>query len=133
MKAPISIIKLLFQNGGSAAYGQLLNFACYRTDPDCVPIIEFLLSQGAPLNNTLWENQPHLTNWAAVGATTPLFNAAEAGNKDAVQYLLTRGADRTKKSIRTGKSPLDIAMSCNYTEIVNLLKQTNTGSLQTGC
>lgn len=81
-QAPLRVIELLLDHGSSTAYGQLLNFACDRTDPECVPVLQYLLDHSAPINDTLWENRPELADWANVGARTPLHNAAAAGNVD---------------------------------------------------
>ena len=120
-QAPLSTVKLLFEHGGSTAYGQLMNFASSRTDAEGVPIMQYLLDHGAPTNNTLWENRPDLAHWAMVGASTPLHSAAAAGNVEAVRFLLEHGADRTKKSLRFGKLPIDVARACKNIEIADIL------------
>ena len=82
--------RVVFDHGGSTAHGQSVYHACDRTDPECVPILQFLVDRGAPVNNTLWEDRPDLASWANVGATTPLHNAAAAGNLDSVRFLLEK-------------------------------------------
>ena len=61
-QAPLSIIEMLFDHGGSTAHGQLVNYASDRTDPECVPILQFSVDRGAPVNNTLWEDCPDLAS-----------------------------------------------------------------------
>ena len=120
-QAPVSTVKLLFEHGGSTAYGQLMNFASNRTDSEGVPIMQYLLNRGASINDTLWENRPDLMHWAMVGASTPLHGAAAAGNVEAVRFLLEHGADRTKRSVRSGKLPIDVAQACKNIDIGNIL------------
>ena len=124
--APLSTVQLLFDHGGSTAHGQLVNFATDRTDSDCVPILQYLVDRGAPINDTLWENRPELSNWANVGATTPLHNAAAAGNIDSVRFLLEHGADRMKRSLNFRRLPLDSAMALKHMDIVKLLSDEPT-------
>ena len=125
-QAPLGIVKLLFDYGGSTANGQLMNFACDRTDLECVPILQYLVDHGAPLNNTLWEDRPELVHWANVGASTPLHSAAAAGNIDSVRFLLEHGADRTKRSVRAEKLPVDVAVACKHGEIAKILAEKPT-------
>ncbi len=113
--------KLLFDHGGSTAHGQLVHYASDRTDSECVPILQYLVDRGAPINDTLWENRPELAHWANVGATTPLHNAAAAGNIDSVRFLLEHGAKRMKRSLGSGRVPIDTAVACKHMEIAKLL------------
>ena len=120
-QAPLSTVKLLFVHVGSTAYRQLMNFASNRTDSEGVLIMQYLLNRGASTNDTLWENRPDLVHWAMVGAPTPLHGAAAAGNVEAVRLLLKHSADRTKRSVRSGKLPIDVARACKNIEIANIL------------
>lgn len=100
-----------------------MHFACERTDPECVPILQYLFDHGAPVNNTLWEDRPELRDWAMIGASTPLHYAAEAGNAEAVRFLLEHGADPKKGSVRSGKLPIDVAVACEHVNIVEMLAE----------
>ena len=128
-RAPLNIVKLLFDHGGSTAHGQLVHYASDRTDSECVPILQYLVDRGAPINGTLWENRPELAHWANAGAaTTPLHNAAEAGNIDSVSFLLEHGADRMKprlgkRSLGSGGLPIDTAVAYKHMEIAKLLSE----------
>lgn len=120
--APLNIIKLLFDHGGSTAHGQLLNYASDRSDSECVPVLQYLVDHGARINDTLWENRPELAGWAkAHAATTPLHNAVRAGNIDSVRFLLDHGADRMKRSVNFGRLPIDSAVALKHMEIAKLL------------
>ena len=122
--APLNIIKLLFDHGGSTAHGQLVNYASDRTDSECVPILQYLVDRGARINDTLWENRPELAHWAYAGAvTTPLHNAVAAGNIDSVRFLWEHGADRMKRSVNFGRLPIDTAVALKHTEIAKLLSE----------
>ena len=120
-RSSLSIVKLMFERGGSTARGALLCCAADREDY-CVPILEFLVDQGAVIDEIRWEHQPqlfHMAHFMDVG--TPLLTAVRAGNADSVRCLLKRGADRSKRSVRTQSLPLEIAKKTDHTEIINLL------------
>lgn len=121
-RAPLQTIELMFAHGGSTAYGQLLNFASNRNDPDSVSVLQYLLDRGARANDTLWENQPRLRHWAMVGAETPLHGAAAAGNIETVRLLLRNGADPKKRSLGFDKLPVDVAIACGNLEVVKVLE-----------
>lgn len=128
MRAPLSTVKLLFEHGGSTAHGQLLNYAADRTDADAIPVLQFLVDHGAPINQWHWEDRPNLHCWAeAHAAQTPLYNAAEAGSIENVRFLLEHGADPGKRGIdlrkRAGYLPIDVAKRLGHTEIVELLSK----------
>lgn len=117
----------MFEHGGSTARGQLLNMASGRTDPDCIPILQFLLDQGdAGINNTYFEDRPELKYWSDQGNETPLHHAAGSGNIEAVKWLLDHGADPTKRSKyrhRDGAPPFDAAFYGKHMDIAELLVQ----------
>ncbi|KAL8726866.1 MAG: hypothetical protein Q9166_006418 [cf. Caloplaca sp. 2 TL-2023] len=126
-QASFDTIKLMFQHGGSTAQGQLLNMASDRTDPDCVPILQFLFDHGdTRVNNTWLEDRPELHPWWGFDNATPLHHAARVGNIDAVRWLLEHGADpskRSKRIIGCGTTPIDSATFMKHTEVVQLLLQ----------
>lgn len=88
-----------------------LHTACLgKESPALIEIIILLLDSGAEINAV-----------THVG-TTPLMNAVEADNIEAVKLLLSRGADPRIKNIQ-GKTAVDIAVSGGKkAEIVTLLK-----------
>ncbi|KAL8917000.1 MAG: hypothetical protein Q9208_008218 [Pyrenodesmia sp. 3 TL-2023] len=130
-RAPLSMVKLLFEHGGSPANGQLVNYAADRKDADSIPVLQLLVDHGAPTNEWLFENRPKLHHWAAAGgAQTPLYQAAEAGLIENVKFLLRHGADPRKRGIRMhiheGRLPIDAAKLNKHEEIVQLLSEAAT-------
>jgi hypothetical protein len=127
-RAPLETVRLLFDHGGSVTRGYLVNHATQRPDSECLDILRFLVDQhGAPVDQMLWEDRPDLVHWARIFGTTPLDNAANAGNVDAVRFLLDHGVDRNKKGTNFfGKIPLDTAISGKHEEIVKLLEEEPT-------
>ncbi|KAL8673288.1 MAG: hypothetical protein Q9168_002286 [Polycauliona sp. 1 TL-2023] len=132
-RSSFDVIKLMFQYGGSTIYGQLLNMASDRTDPDSVPILQFLFDHGDKrINSTYLEDRPDLDPWHALDNAAPLHHAARVGNIDTVQWLLQHGADptrRTKRVVGYGTTPLDSARHTNHTEIAKLLEKAIANSL----
>lgn len=55
--APMSVLKLPFEHGGSIAFGQLLNYAAWRELDDRVDVVMFLLAKGASINNSMYQNR----------------------------------------------------------------------------
>ena len=121
--APLQTIKHLFSQGGSVKHGQLVNYASNRTDNECLDVLQFLVDRGAPVNNTLWENQPELIDRANCGATTPLSNAVTVNNVEAVRFLLAHGADPLKPNKPTKSTPLSLAQTKGNLQIVELMKE----------
>ncbi|KAI4100463.1 MAG: hypothetical protein LQ345_007455, partial [Seirophora villosa] len=48
--APLHIVKLLFEHGGSADKGNLVCHAADRKDPEAIPVLQYLVDRGAPTN-----------------------------------------------------------------------------------
>ncbi|KAI9799432.1 MAG: hypothetical protein M1825_004532 [Sarcosagium campestre] len=90
----LDAIQFLFERGGSVEHGQLLLIAARRDKPDRVELLNYLLGKGASINAIEYENCPDVYQtqyWRGFG--TALHNAAGIGYLDAVQFLLSRGAD----------------------------------------
>ena len=123
-------IKLLFDRGGSTEHGQLLNMASQRTDPDSVPILQFLFDHGdTRINDTWLEDRQHLMRKRTpicFNNATPLHHAARVGNIEAVRWLLDHGADPAKRSNRIvgcGTLPINSARLAKRPDIVEMLLQ----------
>ncbi|KAI9674974.1 MAG: hypothetical protein M1817_001380 [Caeruleum heppii] len=91
----LDAVRFLFERGGgSVEHGQLLHTAARRDKPDRVELLDLLLGEGAPINAIEYENCPAVYRaecWRGLG--TALHNAAGRGHLDAVNFLLSRGAD----------------------------------------
>lgn len=122
--ASFAIVQLLFQYGGQADQGELLNFACKRKpeDQDTMQIIQTLLEMGAPANHLLFEDIPDLVDVTMFNGT-PLWSCCVTGNSDAVRLLLQHGANPWKKPPVATDFPIDLARKNGYYEIVKLLSE----------
>lgn len=121
-RASFPIIKLLFSQGGSVQYGQLLQYAVKRDASDRLEVIDFLLTRGTPVNDVMYQNR--LTNYyqqRAFGLGTPLHRAAEIGKLDVVELLVRRGADPLIRDAR-GKLAVERAERNGHDEIAALLR-----------
>ncbi|KAL8678566.1 MAG: hypothetical protein Q9224_007105 [Gallowayella concinna] len=124
-RASFDNIQLMFASGGSTARGQLLNMASGRTDPNCVPVMQYLFDHGdTGINSTYCEDRPEPEPWSGLCNQTPLHHAASSGNIEAVKWLLKHGANPTKRTKcrdRLGDLPHEAALHKHHIEIVNLL------------
>ena len=83
----------------------LNNIFRLATESGHTHIVEFLLAEGAEINN---------------GTTTALHYAVQNGHRDLIEILLARGADVNARD-GAGQTPIDIALSRYRKEIVELL------------
>lgn len=119
--ASVDIVQLLLDCGGSAEKGELIYFACSRSeDSSTLALLTLLYDRGAPINNALFERYPDLIDTTSFTGS-PLWNACSAGNITAVRFLLEHGASPSKKPFLTDDLPLDVAKKSGHPEIVNML------------
>jgi hypothetical protein len=117
----MSIFELLLEKSGNVDNGQLLHRAIKRDNKDQLERIELLLDLGCPIDSIQYENHPwSQMMYRAIGAGTPLFDAAVKGNADVVKYLLQRGANPAIKNTH-GKTVLQIAEAGGCTEVVDIV------------
>jgi len=117
------VVRLFFEHGGSVEHGQLLHHAVLRDTPDCAAMVSYLLDQGAPINETMYQNRPdNLVRFWYGRPGTALQRAAELGKWEVVNLLLERGAD---PSIRDnhGRLPVETAEEFGQDEVVERLRQ----------
>ncbi|KAI4196903.1 MAG: hypothetical protein LQ348_002226 [Seirophora lacunosa] len=140
--APLHIVKLLFEHGGSADKGNLVCHAADRKDPEAIPVLQYLVDRGAPTNEWYHETRPDLHCWVmACGGRSPLYLAAEAGCIENVKFLLEHGADPNKRCApfptlkRDGPLPIEGAISGKregivgkHDEIIQLLTEASKPS-----
>lgn len=128
MRVPFKMIKLLFHHGGSTRHGQLLHYAIYRKEPDCLEVLDFLLDHGAPINDITYQQRvEHYLMQMNFGLGTPLHKAAKSGRLDVVKHLVTRGADPLIPDARR-KTALDIAEWYEHSEVVEYLRPLSVPS-----
>ena len=121
-RAPLSIIELLFQTGGTTQHGQLLHYAANRREPQYAEVFTLLLSKGATgMNDRLYEHRPeNYEMHKSIGLGTPLHIAATAGLYDTVKHLLDHGADCSVVNSR-GHLAKDCALFGQHFDVVELL------------
>jgi hypothetical protein len=108
---------------GGVLGGQLLHFAINRDDEDVLEVLELLLNLGCPINSIQFQDDPRAWMEVKLGEPgTPLFTAVQKGKGDIVAYLLSRGADPLRPSIK-GRTPAEAAESKGFTGIVDIIKQ----------
>jgi hypothetical protein len=120
--ASMSTIKLLLERCSGIQGGQLLHFATEREAEDAVEVIELLLNLGCPVDSIMFQDDPRSwMEWRLVESGTPLFTAVKNGKTEIVKFLLSRGADPTRRSTK-GRTPLEVAEGNGYSSIVDLLE-----------
>ncbi|EON63779.1 hypothetical protein W97_03007 [Coniosporium apollinis CBS 100218] len=85
-------------------------------------VLEMLLERGGPElleEKAIWWGVNGRESIDSEG--TPLYRACRAGQKEAVEFLLARGADGRSRD-RIGRSCLDVARAGRYDNVVKLLK-----------
>lgn len=124
--APLSMIELLFQYGGTTERGQLLHHAAMREGPDHVEVLDFLFARGVTdVSGLLYGNHPDSFQLMSnVGLGTPLHVAAEKGMLGTVQYLLDKGADIQMRDTR-GRLAIDCAGSNRHSAVVEVLRRAS--------
>jgi Ankyrin repeats (many copies)/Ankyrin repeat len=119
--APLEVIKLLFDHGGSIERGELLHFAICRQTQDCLDIVKLVLAKGAPVNSLEFENDAISWSWwKSFGLGTPLHTAAKQGKADVAEELLKNGADPSILD-SCGRTALKTALAEGQNAVVELL------------
>lgn len=115
---------LLDHHGGDVQKGQLLHHALRRRHKDdIVEMLHVLLERGAQLNMVMYaDDQRFFRNYAPMDLGTPLHDAAQQGNVEAVKYLLTQGADTNVLSSRNRLTALQRAENAGHDDVVAILR-----------
>ncbi|CAK7230124.1 hypothetical protein SCUCBS95973_007464 [Sporothrix curviconia] len=122
--APPSLIcELLDRYGGGVRRGQLLHNALLRRPgDDLLEVMGLLLHRGAPLNTTKYAGDAgSLRHHTTSDLGTPLHVAASMGKAEAVQHLLSQGADTSICSTK-GKTALQWAENARRDNVVAILR-----------
>lgn len=110
----------MLERGGDVQKGQLLQYAVFR-DEEIEDVITLLVDRGAPLNATMYRDNPTLIRFAPMILGTVLHIATEQGKSNAIHHLMNLGVDTSVKDAH-GNTALDWAQKWNKTEMVQLLK-----------
>jgi ankyrin repeat protein len=81
---------------------------------DKTPLAKFLIEKGANVNLSI-------ESMKGLEGITPLHLAAGHGNLELVKLILSKGANPSVKS-KDGKTPLDLALENNHSEVCAILK-----------
>lgn len=94
----------------------------YKTAEDIVDVLRLLLDRGAPLNLTMYaDDPPSLRMYGLRDLGTPLHKASQQGNVEAVRFLLSQGADASVCSTK-GKTALEWAEAAGHDDVVAILR-----------
>ncbi|KAJ5737905.1 uncharacterized protein N7483_003030 [Penicillium malachiteum] len=118
--ARLSVIELMLDRGGDVQKGQLLQYAVFR-DEDLEDVMTLLVDRGAPLNATMYRDDPTLIRFAPMSLGTALHIATEQGKSNAIRHLIHLGIDFGVKDAN-GDTALEWAQKWNNTQMVQLLK-----------
>lgn len=121
-RAPLDIVKYLFEKGADPAYGELLQWAVIRTESNSLEVVRDIVEKGAAIDEIKYAK--HLESFNSrkpYGFGTPLHRAAEHGKLDIVMYLLEKGANPLKLDSKE-KTPRFWAEARGHAEVVRVLK-----------
>lgn len=119
----MSIIRSLFDYGGSVEYGQLLHYAVRRDLPDQHDVLDLILSKNPPINHVMYQEHPQsYFRQRMFGLGTPLHEAAGKGKLDMVKKLIDLGAHPLIRD-SCGKIPLQRAHKAGQDSVVAHLGQ----------
>ncbi|EXJ81785.1 hypothetical protein A1O1_07850 [Capronia coronata CBS 617.96] len=118
----LAMVRFLFQHGGRADRGELVNYVCQIKpgDEQTLLILRFLLEKGAPPNHILYEEYPELFD-LTMFSLTPLLTCCVKGDTEAARVLLRYGADPCKTAVLMNKLPIDLAREHGHQDLVDLL------------
>lgn len=133
--APLRTLALLLDHGANPLCGQLVFHAASR-EVDAVKAISMLLDRIEEngdmfdINSRLYDSDPNTKGHLSfMGLGTPLHHAADAGQMEAVKWLLDKGADARIRDSR-GHLPRDLASQKGFRDIAELLLEAEDTDLE---
>jgi hypothetical protein len=135
-RAPLSVLKLLVEHGGTVINTDVIAQAAIGHDSGILgrlEVIEYLVEIGAPIDTYAYSKEDPPNRSLVVGLETALQIATRGGKKDLVELLLSRGADKNIKGgisnvpmcISKGETAVEIAEIKGFKDILRLLKRGN--------
>lgn len=119
--APLPLVQLLYAHG--ASHLDVLQSAAESPTAGRLPVMEFLLDDGADIDAVKWQHHPEsYESFNALELGTALHYAAKNGYADRVEFLLMRGA-KTDVLDSTGKTALDLAREYRRDNTATLLSR----------
>ncbi|KAL8764123.1 MAG: hypothetical protein Q9184_000265 [Pyrenodesmia sp. 2 TL-2023] len=122
VKSSLSVIKILREHGGRANHG-VLQSAAKTTESGRVAVLEYLLEEGATIDEVEYEWDPDIfrKHWAREFGTA-LHHAAKRGDVEMVSFLLMNGARQDIKDSKR-RTPVQYAQQNGHDNIVAILEQ----------
>lgn len=110
LEGTVQTVELLLTHGMKIEESNVLHSAVLRKDELKFPMLQYLLDHGADINGLKNRSNPEVMRRAKsrFGVGTPLHSAVAFADKETVQWLLNRGADKMIKD-RDGLTAADIA------------------------
>lgn len=120
--ASIEIVKLLVTHGAELDRGNLLHELCESNYPGRLEVLDYLVSQGAPISQIEEVSDVQLFKVTEqFGIGTPLHNAVRHDNLVIAVALLGHRANRTIEDSK-GRTPLDWAKQLGVARMIELLE-----------
>lgn len=122
MRGSLPIIKLLVLNGGRVNQG-VLQSAVKTSGTGRAEVLEFLLSQGAPIDEVEyeWDEATFKKHWARAYGTA-LHHAAKRGNEEIVAFLIKKGARQDIKD-SLSMTAIQSASKNGHEKVVGILME----------
>ncbi|KAI6862166.1 hypothetical protein KC343_g9754 [Hortaea werneckii] len=117
------VVKLMMGESRRIRSGQLLHHAVRREAPDCAQVIEYILGQGADVNEVMYQHEiKSYLQLEAFGLGTPLHEAAKLGKLDVIE-LLGRYSANPLIEDSLGMMPIQVAEAMNHSDACGLLQK----------
>ena len=122
--APLSVVKLLREQGVDYARTDALQNAAFGGSPGRVEVMAFLIHEaGFPINQVEYEYLPDVyREYAPNGIGTALHSAVKGECEETLIFLLDNGANRSRADTKH-QTPLDLARQRGFEAGINLLEK----------
>lgn len=117
------LVKLMMGESRHIRSGQLLHHAVRREAPDCAQVVEYILGQGADVNEVMYQHDiKSYLQLEAFGLGTPLHEAAKLGKLDVIELLGQYHANPLVED-SLGMTPMQVAEAMNHSDACDLLQK----------
>ncbi|KAI6811782.1 hypothetical protein KC332_g11914 [Hortaea werneckii] len=117
------VVKLMMGGSRRIRSGQLLHHAVRREAPDCAQVVEYILGQGADVNEVMYQHDiKSYLQQEAFGLGTPLHEAAKLGKLDVIELLGRYHANPLIED-SLGMTPIQVAEAMNHSDACGQLQK----------